>query len=86
MEVEIGPRALDIRAAASYLSVPTKTIRRLYLNNELPFVRLGKRYIFRREDLDAVLDRLVGFHSCATKTQALKNANNSFEIRRIHDK
>ena len=40
-----------------YLKVTPRTIYRLIRSGELPAVRIGRQYRFRRTDLDSWLDR-----------------------------
>lgn len=50
-------RLLTIPAAANYLSSTTWAIRSLIWNGELAYVRLGRRHLVDRADLDALVDR-----------------------------
>jgi excisionase family DNA binding protein len=49
----------------SYLNVTPRTIYRLIRSGELPALRIGRQWRFRRGDLDAWLERQrsVGTHS-----------------------
>ena len=42
---------------ARYLHVDPVTVRRLIRRKALPFIRLGGRYLFRRDEIEAYLDR-----------------------------
>lgn len=44
-------------ALARYLSVDPVTVRRLVRRKALPFIRLGGRYLFRRDEIEAYLTR-----------------------------
>ena len=43
---------LDATGAARYLSLSESYIRKAVANRRIPFVRIGKRTLFRRADLD----------------------------------
>jgi len=45
-------RGVTVKEAAAYLSATVPAIRRLISKNELPYTKLGKRFIIDREDLD----------------------------------
>lgn len=49
-------RWLSVSDAADYLSVRPYTIRDLVWRGELPYVRLGKRFVFDRADLDKLAE------------------------------
>ena len=51
------PRLLSQQDAAGYLGVSYWTIRDLVFRRELPFVKIGRRILVDRMDLDAYLDR-----------------------------
>jgi excisionase family DNA binding protein len=51
-------RLLDIPRAAQYLSTSSWAIRTLAWEHRVPFVRLGKKVLFDRRDLDAYVDAL----------------------------
>ena len=44
-------------ALARYLNVDPVTVRRLVRRKALPFIRLGGRYLFRRDEIEAYLTR-----------------------------
>ena len=46
---------VDKRGGASYLHVCTRTIDYLMESGELPFVKLGRRVLLRRSDLDRLI-------------------------------
>jgi len=47
------PRLLDIPAAAAYLSCTVWFVRTLIWEGRIPFLKLGKRLLLDRSDLDA---------------------------------
>lgn len=51
------PRLLNIASAASYLSATPWFIRSQIWSGSLPYLKLGKRYLFDRADLDAFITR-----------------------------
>jgi hypothetical protein len=57
-EPNVQPRLLDIKGAAAYLSVPVKCVRQLGWDGKLKPVRLGKRFVYDRVDLDKFVDGL----------------------------
>ncbi len=50
-------RLLSVPEAASYLGVSVWTIRGLGWNGEIPEVKIGRRKLFDREDLDRFIER-----------------------------
>lgn len=46
-----------MQEAAAYLSTTVPAIRRLIHKQELPFTKLGKRFIIDRQDLDKWIER-----------------------------
>lgn len=56
---------LTTEEVLSYLNVTPRTIYRLIRSGELPALRIGRQWRFRRCDLDAWLERQrsVGTHS-----------------------
>jgi excisionase family DNA binding protein len=48
---------LTTEEVLAYLKVTPRTIYRLIRTGELPAVRIGRQWRFRRQDLDAWLDR-----------------------------
>ena len=53
----IKPRLLSQHEAAGYLGISYWTLRDLVFHRELPFVKIGRRILVDRMDLDAYLDR-----------------------------
>jgi excisionase family DNA binding protein len=51
------PIGLPIAQAAAYLGVAPRQIRTLIYSRELNPIRLGRRFVFRTEDLKAFLDK-----------------------------
>jgi excisionase family DNA binding protein len=51
------PSFLKTEEVLAYLKVTPRTIYRLIRTGELPAVRIGRQWRFRRDDLDAWLDR-----------------------------
>jgi len=52
------PRLLDVPRAAQYLSTSRWAIRTLAWEKRVPFVRLGKKILFDKRDLDNFVDQL----------------------------
>jgi excisionase family DNA binding protein len=52
------PRLLDVRGAAQYLSTTVWCVRSLVWGKRLPVIRLGKKLLFDRQDLDKFVDSL----------------------------
>jgi excisionase family DNA binding protein len=50
-------RLLSQQDAAAYLGISYWTVRDLVFRRELPFVKIGRRILVDRVDLDAYLDR-----------------------------
>lgn len=50
-------RLLTIQAAADYLSTTPWAIRSLIWGRDIAFLKLGKRYLIDRRDLDAWIDK-----------------------------
>jgi excisionase family DNA binding protein len=50
-------RGVTIQEAAAYLSATVPAIRRLISKSELPYAKLGKRFIIDRQDLDKWIER-----------------------------
>lgn len=54
----VATALLDYEAAQSYLgAVSRSTLKALTANGELRVVRIGRRTLFRRDDLDNYIDR-----------------------------
>jgi excisionase family DNA binding protein len=54
---QMRSRGITIQEAAAYLSTTVPAIRRLISTRELPFTKLGKRFILDRQDLDKWLEK-----------------------------
>lgn len=52
-------RVLPAVGAAEYLGVPYTTLRDIALRGDVPIVKFGTRWFFKREDLDALVERHV---------------------------
>jgi excisionase family DNA binding protein len=52
---------LTTEEVLSYLKITPRTIYRLIRSGELPAVRIGRQWRFRRGDLDRWLERQRGF-------------------------
>jgi len=50
-------RLLSVKEAAEYLGISQWTMRGLGWNGEIPEVKIGRRVLFDREDLDAFVER-----------------------------
>jgi len=53
----IQPRLLRVTQAAAYLGCSPWHVRRLLWAKEIPFLRLGKRFVVDMRDLDAFIAR-----------------------------
>jgi len=49
-------RLFPIPRAAEYLSTTTHAVRRLLWNKQMPYLRLGKKILIDKIDLDAWVD------------------------------
>ncbi len=49
---------LDISEAAAYMHATRWYVKELCRKRRMPFARLGKRYILKRQDCDAHVERL----------------------------
>ena len=58
-------RYLDVDAAAEYLSIPVGQVRKMYQRRELPHLRIGKRVMFDRIEIDDFM------HSHAVPTRSV---------------
>lgn len=54
----IAPRLLSQREAATYLGISYWTLRDLTFRGEVPYVKIRRRILVDRLDLDAYLDRM----------------------------
>ena len=52
--------AFDRQQAAEYLSISTRKLDDLFAANEIQRLKLGRKILVRRVDLDAFLARLAG--------------------------
>ena len=59
---------LTTEEVLTYLKITPRTIYRLIRNGELPAVRIGRQWRFRRADLDRWLERQRAFSSAAPVT------------------
>jgi excisionase family DNA binding protein len=50
------PRLLDMRGAAAYLSATVWCMRSLVWNKQIKSIKLGKKILFDRADLDKFVD------------------------------
>ncbi len=50
-------RLLSVKDAAAYLGISQWTMRGLGWNGEIPQVKIGRRVLFDRRDLDAFVER-----------------------------
>lgn len=55
MEAATGARLLSIKQAAEYLGATIWFMRTLVWERRIPFLRLGKRIVFDRADLDTFI-------------------------------
>ena len=53
-------RLFPIPRAAEYLSTTTHAVRRLLWNKRIPYLRLGKRILIDKIDLDAFVESMKG--------------------------
>ena len=53
-----APRLLSQQEAAAYLGISYWTLRDLTFRGEVPHVKIGRRILVDRLDLDAYLDRV----------------------------
>ena len=56
IESPIAPRGLRVKEAAAYIGTTVFFVRDAVWKNELPAMKLGRRLIIAREDLDRFLD------------------------------
>lgn len=54
----LPPRGLRVAQAADYMGATIKLVRKLISTDAVPAVRLGKRDVILKDDLDAFLDSL----------------------------
>ena len=53
----IAPALLDSEAAARYLAITTRHLRRLVTERRIGFVKIGSRVRFRPHDLDVFIEK-----------------------------
>ncbi len=53
----VAPRLLGLKLAAGYVSLSYWTVREMIWRGELPSVRVGRRILVDREDLDDFIER-----------------------------
>ncbi len=69
---EIPDAWIAIEDAARHLAIPTRTLYRLAQRQEVPAVKVGRTWRFKRSVLDAYLVRQVpSFERAPTRTAAL---------------
>jgi excisionase family DNA binding protein len=52
----IVPRLLTVQQAAAYLSTSVHAVRQLQWGREIPSLKIGKRLLFDKKDLDRYVD------------------------------
>jgi excisionase family DNA binding protein len=55
--VQVVPRLLTIKQAAAYLSCAVWQVRTLLWSKEIAHIKLGKKFLIDRNDLDLFVDR-----------------------------
>ena len=55
--IVVEPRLLSQHEAARYLGISYWTVRDLVFRRDIPFVKIGRRVLVDRLDLNAYLDR-----------------------------
>jgi excisionase family DNA binding protein len=53
----VSPRTLTVQAAAYYLSSTVKFVRSLIWTRQLPYLKVGKRFVIDQADLDRWIDQ-----------------------------
>lgn len=61
-ENTLTPRLLSQREAASYLGVSYWTLRDLTFRGDLPYIRIKRRILIDRADLDSYIGRAKNSH------------------------
>lgn len=69
--MKIDGLLLDVRQASSFLGISERSLRWHADKQLIPFRRLGRRLVFKREELEAFYDRLPG----VSLNKARQNAN-----------
>lgn len=77
LEVQKTPGFLTTAEVLGYLRINPRTIYRLIRRGELPAVRVGHQWRFRRSDLEAWLDAHQQAGSPTTLTAAARAAESS---------
>jgi len=54
---EVSPFFRTARELAAYLGADPVTIRRMMRRKAIPYIKLGGRYLFRKSEIDALLER-----------------------------
>jgi excisionase family DNA binding protein len=49
-------RLFTVEQASRYMSCPVKTVRSLLFANEMPCLKVGKRYLIDRVDIDLYIE------------------------------
>ena len=52
----IAPRLLNVQEASLYLACTVAAVRQLQWSRAVPFLKIGKRVLFDRSDLDHYID------------------------------
>jgi excisionase family DNA binding protein len=57
VELPIEPLLLDIRGTARVLSSTVWTVRSLLWNGEIPFIKIGRKFLITPEDLRTFIEQ-----------------------------
>jgi excisionase family DNA binding protein len=57
IELADRPRLLTVKDAAAYLSCTVWCIRSLIWSRKIPYLKLGKRFLIDRADLDSFVEQ-----------------------------
>ena len=52
----VSPRLLGVKATAAYLNATIWAVRSLAWHRAVPFLKIGKRVLFDKADLDAYIE------------------------------
>ncbi len=55
----IGPDLLTRQEAMDYLRISKRTLDNLMRKRDIPFIKIGKKVLFRKADIDAWLESKV---------------------------
>jgi excisionase family DNA binding protein len=67
------PRLLPVKQAAEYLGCTVWAVRSLIWNREIPFLRLGKRLLLDKADLDRLIEaRKIGIRDSQASVSSRK--------------